>query len=441
MSLAPRISVSQRAQLAGALGMILLPAVLLYAVLFHFAVNIPNGDDYDAGLDYLNHQVQLHGLRANLSYLLAAQHNEYKVVLGHSVIWLQYGVFHQIDFRLLDAAGNLFVILIAAALWKMFLPQQQNIVRRLTLFIPVAWLVFQLDYAETLNWALPALQNVAVVFFALSSIYLLAKPGWPSFWGAALMLILSIAASGNGFMLVPIGGLLLALRKRTAELAIWLAATALSVAAYAYHYQIALKQPELSHSLSNMLLKPVYVIAFLGAALPRPAAAIALGFVLCLCFAVLARRGYLRHNPMVACTLAFILLTAIGVAGIRSNLGILSSISSRYRMYSSLLIILVWFAMADRLQHVEGSLLRQRLFRASVAAAILLSLAMDGWGLHYLNRRNNALIAGIRWVEDHGTLQPDDLTNPLSYWSRPNPGWQAIMRQSIELGIYRPPVY
>ena len=168
-------------------------------------VNIPSLDDYDAGLNYLNHSTQISTLSGKFLYLLAAQQNEYKIVFGHAIVWLQYAVFGNVDFRLTCLLGDVFAFFIAGLLWKMFLPNEKNVARRLALFAPVSLLMFQLNYAETLNWALPGLQNINIVFFSLSAIYLLVKQTKSGFCGAVMMLVLAISTSGNGFFIVPVG--------------------------------------------------------------------------------------------------------------------------------------------------------------------------------------------------------------------------------------------
>src|SRR5580658_7433933 len=60
-------------------------------------------------------------------------------------------------------------------------------------------------------------------------------------------------------------------------------------------------------------------VAAIGGASPTYAAiSIALGLILLGVFAWMARRGYARRNPVVAYCVLFPLLTAVGVAGLRS---------------------------------------------------------------------------------------------------------------------------
>jgi hypothetical protein len=105
-----------------------------------------------------------------------------------------------------------FVLLLAILLWKMFLPGYKDITAKLILFLPVSWLIFQLQYVETLNWAMPSLQHLPSLVFSLSAIYFLMRKTRRAYYCTVPCLVLAIAASGNGLLLVPIGAVILAWR-------------------------------------------------------------------------------------------------------------------------------------------------------------------------------------------------------------------------------------
>ena len=436
-----------------------LPALLFYAILLFFAINIPVADDYDAGLNYLNQTVQRATLSGKLSYLIAAQQNEYKIVFGHATVWLQYAVFGSLNFKLTCALGNVFVLLIGWLLWKMFLPGETDLARRLALFVPVSLLLFQLNYVETLNWALPGLQNINVVFFVLAAIYLLVKETSGSFWGAIAMLVLAISASGNGFLLVPIGLLILLLHRHYARIAIWLGATVVCLAGYAYHYNTLSSQGRKSHSVFQTLLhlRPLYIITFTGSAAFVPArgsiatllstvCSFILGMAILLFFGYMARRGYYRRNPLVCYCILFVLLTAIGVAGIRSDLGLLESTSSRYRIYCDLLMIFAWFAIVEEfVQHQRLSLSRNRHFLQILSLCCLFAILMDAYGAYTLIKRDRTLVFGMTAFEHPQPGQPAGPVLPMPNQPASVYGWELhahdVLAESIQLGIYQPPSY
>ena len=70
----------------------------------------------------------------------------------------------------------------------------------------------------------------------------------------------------------------------------------------------------------------------------------------------------MRRNPLVSYCVLFLLLTAIGVAGLRSDFGLAQAVSSRYTVYSALFLILAWFAIVEEfLEHSRVPLLRNSL--------------------------------------------------------------------------------
>ena len=131
------------------------PPIFFYTVLFRKSLNIPIYDDYDALLNFLNQWTQVNGISARVSFFLASQHGEMKLFFLHGVACLQLYLLGRIDFRILSAIGNVFVLFLAILLWKMFVPNCKNFATRLAYFVPVSWLLFQLQYWENLDFATP----------------------------------------------------------------------------------------------------------------------------------------------------------------------------------------------------------------------------------------------------------------------------------------------
>ena len=162
---------------------------------------------------------------------------------------------------------------------------------------------------------------------SLGAIGCLLRPSRKSFAAALVLYALAIAASGNGFLLLPLGLLVCGL-PAAVRAAGWLAVSAVCIAAYAYRYNPMSSQSPSHGSVFSALLhlRPDYAIAFAGnaGAIAGKSAlsigiSLALGASLLALFGWLARRGYGRRNPFVSCSVLFVLLTALGVAGLRSE--------------------------------------------------------------------------------------------------------------------------
>lgn len=243
-----------------------LPAALFYGILFRRLVNLPILDDYDALLGFLNQMARQNGAAEKLSYFFAAQHNEYKLFFAHGAAWAQFALEGRVNFSQLCVLGESAMLALAIILWKMFLPTEKNPAKRLALFVPAAWLLFQLGTWETLNWAMASLENLWVIAFSLAAIRCLFGPSRKQFAAALILYALAVGASGNGFLLLPLGLLVLAARRRFARAAGWLAVSAVCAAAYAYHYNPMSSQSPSHGSVFSVLLhlRPDYAIAFAG---------------------------------------------------------------------------------------------------------------------------------------------------------------------------------
>ncbi len=435
------------------------PAILFYTVLFRQALNIPLFDDYDALLDFLNQMTELRTGPAKASYFLVAQHNEYKLFFERGLAWLELIFSGHIDLRFLCALGNGFVLLLGILLWKMFLPNHKNLAFRLAFFVPISWLLFQLQYIGTLNWAMGSLQNFPVLFFSLGAIYLLVRETRWGFCAALVFLVLAIASSGNGLLLVPIGILILVANHTYVRVMSWLAVSAGCIGAYAYHYNTMSSQSPVHDSIFAALmgLRLLFVIAFIGNAAAFPinqhflgVGAILcpfLGVVLCIFFFYLVRRGYSQRNPLVSYCVLFLLLTAVGVAGLRSDLGLMQSLSSRYGIYSALFLIFAWVAIVEEfLQYKSAPLRRNGALLSAIAVSVLFCLGMDVGGWHYSIDRNRKLVRGMA-VYEH-PISPDSIAGPILPMPHQPARSDAVdlqsratLTKSIALGIYRPPAF
>jgi hypothetical protein len=157
--------------------------------------------------------------------------------------------------------------------------------------------------------------------------------------------------------------------------------------------------------------------------------------------------GLPRRSPTVSYCVLFLLLTAVGVAGIRSDLGISQSLDSRYVIYSALLLIFAWFSIVEEiLQHQDLPLRRNRMFLVAVFGAVLFCLIMDFWGWFYLEQRNRKNVLGMATYEL--SISTGSNVGPILPFPRQGARSDELERrapiilgQSINLGIYRPPVF
>ena len=453
-----------------------LPALLFYGILSRHLVNIPYMDDYEI-LSFLNRVAQAGSAAAKLRLFLAWQHNEYKLFFVDGVAWAQFAVVGHVNFAQLCVLGDSAVVPLGLILWSMFLPGHKDLARRLALFVPVAWLLFQMVYSGSLNWPLASLQNLWVIVFSLGAIRCLLLAQRKAYSGALVLYALAIAASGNGFFVLPVALLIMVTRRQLARAGGLLGVSAVCIAAYAYHYNLSSSQVQPGASVFSEIrhFRPDFAIAFVGNAgvmvshpvivalrrlvpglsIPLDGSAgtfvsepaidlatcLALGTILLVLFGWLMWRGYIQRNPCVSSSVLFLILTATGVAGLRSGLGLEQCLSPRYAIYGTLLLILAWMAVAEEfLEHRSERLLRNGIYVATTVAAIVLALCMDVTGTRCLERRNSEIVLGMQAFEHPAT--PGSTESPVPGDDPSHADFRAVAREiltdSIRLGVYEP---
>src|ERR1700721_217584 len=222
---------------------VLLPALAGYAILYRQALPVPYQDDYAVILSFATGYDQLPSWKAKVFEIATAQTNEYKLSFTHFIVASDLELTHHLDFGFLTGLGNLFLLPIGYLLWLTYQEDEKGLGQRLLAFLPISLLFFSLTYWENLNWATTDLQNVPVVFFSLLAIFFLF-PGRSFAPTRARLLLACLAAalaactSANGFLLGPVGLLILLPRRAYGAAVAWCASFAAPLAAYLYHYRI-----------------------------------------------------------------------------------------------------------------------------------------------------------------------------------------------------------
>jgi hypothetical protein len=440
-----RIATADSLRLTLAICIILLPIVSFYAILARHVLNLPFLDDYSGVLEFLEHFSSLPNALAKAGYVVAAQHNEYKPVFANFIIALQYGISGHPSFVILSWFGNLFVLVLFYLIWRHFLLDEENTSRRLLLFAPVAFILFQLQYAETLNWSSPGLQNIPVLVFAFAAVAALSRNSRSSFFLGCMMMVLSIASSGNGFALFPVGIAMLLQRKAWRRLGLWSLVAALCAAIYFCHYNFHSSQQDPNGSVlhSGHYLNPIFTLSFMGSAasLYVPVirnASVLFGTFVFVLILLMARRRFDKSNPVFFNFSLFLALTAIGVSGIRSKFGIDASVASRYKIYSDLLLVCCYVFMME--SYLRNRRRQRRFFQVALVTSILFCAIFDRRGNSYLVDHDNSITAGIEQYKTSNHQQgpaffngDERLTHSVNSWVRP------VMETSEATGLYRFP--
>lgn len=443
---------SRRLKLLFALLFTMLPAGIFYFILWRNAVSIPILDDYDILLDSLSWISQHRSLSARIMFLFTREHNGYKLMFDNAVIFTQYIVLGQVHFLPLVILGNLFALFIFLVVISMARVTPANTVERWVLLTPVAWFIFQLQYASALDFSSCSLQNLGVVFFALLSIFLLDKESPIAFSAACAALVLAIASSPSGFFAAPAGLLLLAQNKQWRRISIWVASAAGMLLLYLFRYA-----PPASNSTpgvkSGLLahLNVLYALSFMGSSAARYSSigpAVLLGLLFCGVVLLAIKQKYFRRNPPVFYSMVFIVINALAVSGLRSDLGVAQSLASRYRIYSNLFLAFVYIFIVEAIFPI---LQRKTIRRSIFAFALTFSIAFCGLsdlaGARFLRGKKQALTFNYRtqWQgrAPEKSLAGTEMQSNPAFRRQIDAGIYDVdlssLREAIRDGVYTPP--
>jgi hypothetical protein len=422
-----------RLKVAYVLSFTLLPIAAFYLILFKNAVRIPILDDYDIVLHTISWLSQHPPFSARLGFILNAEHNGYKLMFDNAVIFAQYLLWGQVHFLPLVILGNLFALFIFLIVLRMARVSTANPVDKWLLLTPVAWLIFQLQYASALDFSSCSLQNLGVVFFALLSIYLLDKPSTTAFTIACLALVFAIASSPSGFFTAPVGFLLLAQKKRWKHFSPWVLTTTAMLLLYLYHYTapppVAGAAPK-SSALTHLNL--FYALSFMGSSAARfssIAPAVVLGLILCAVVLLAIKLKYFRSNPPVFYAMLLIMINALAVSGLRSDLGLAQSLASRYRIYSNLFLVFTYLFVTEAVcPTIRRKAVRCAVYPVALTISVAFCCLSDLAGARFLHGKKQALTFSYR-TQWQGRSPAQD---PVNTELQANP---ALLRQ-ISDGIY-----
>ncbi len=370
-----------------------LPAIIAFGLLYRLSLAVPYQDDYNVVLAFATDYHQLPTLKAKVLDIATKQTNDYKLGFEHSVVALELEFTGRVNFAFLVALGDLFLLPMVYLVWRTY-QTDGPLAERLIAFFPISVLFFSLTYWESLNWAMAGLQNLPVIVFSLLAIYLLnPKRGhWPNpalLFLSCLSAVLATFSSANGFLLGPIGLLILLRRRAYADCVIWCLSFTLPLAAYLYHYTPYSPSVQMLHKSSAVLKLIYHFFNFLGCAIPVKWAAALLGVVILTVILLAVRSRFDRINPVAFYFNLWILATALLAAWLRG------SSSSRYSMYSILLLIFCYSFLGHYLPGRSTAFNKRNFYLTSVLLAVGLCFWGDISAYKHLGARRRMVLSGL----------------------------------------------
>lgn len=323
--------------------------ILLFFVLVHKnTINIPFYDDFDSIGEFIINFKKSDFF--NKISLLFSQYAEHRIVFTRLVALCYVSLFSTINFQALIIIGMLGLIGILHIFYEI-LPKQN---RKPFLFFPIVLLLFNFQYYENLMMAMASLQNNFAPYFIFLFIYFLSFHQNTKYINLIFLFgFLSIFTSGNGLIVVPLGIIYFTIINRNFQkLLVWCAFSGILIFIYFKNYQTPDSSLGGRTSMLTIFSNPVLIfekIALFMSASFHPIVGekniiyLILGVTLLIislitCVFIL-KKSKTSFDIFLLLSLLFLLGTCYIVANTRNDMHI-----SRYRIYSSLFLIIFYLA-------------------------------------------------------------------------------------------------
>jgi hypothetical protein len=384
---------------------LLLPVLIYFTVWNYYAINIPKWDDH-ALKEFIVQYSNASGWQEKILALFK-QHNEHRISTTRLIAWWDYSLFGSLNYRHLMTAGNLLLLGIIP-LWYELLKKNK---KPLFALLPVPFLWLTLAYWENMYWGMAAIQNFGVVTLTLWTLYLCINFKTLPYIVSLVLAGITILTSGNGLLVLPLGALLLFLSGNRKRFALWTILSAVYIFIYFNWYTKPESNPDSKASIFQLIKG---YMAFLGSfAESFPVAdhfkvcfflgiilfLVAVSIVSTTLFRILRNKygNKVERLTDLFClgTILFILATALIVVYGRAGFGLEGLVTSRYKIYSVLLLIVAYLYVVIP---IRGSFLS-----SYITAIVFLGVLFNIFSYHYhlvdaYNLRKDLTTSQFNWT-------------------------------------------
>lgn len=320
-----------------------LPVLYIAANAVMYSRNIVFWDEFDTALDLILH-IDGGAQWSEIFQRLVALNNEHRTVTSRVLFALSYWVSGTVNFHVIGAIGNLFlvgactILLLAVKGWE----------SRVRLGVVLALMMFQLEHFESFLWSGASIDHFQVVMLGVGAIAALAHSTRTSFVIAALLGFLATFTLAQGIATWPVGAGLLLQQRRGRELSAWIACAIAAVALFLHGFTY---NP--GHQISSLSLERIghvllYWLSLLGGPLTLGQTGFAYipGTVLLIGMVALVRHGATAQKPIAFFSALFAIVALAMVAYGRTELAG-TAINSRYLVLGALAWALVIFMVLE----------------------------------------------------------------------------------------------
>ncbi|MDZ7934392.1 MAG: hypothetical protein U5M51_05385 [Emticicia sp.] len=378
--------------------LILFPITVFYLVFQKYAVNIPHWDDF-AIRNTLAKMLETDSFSEKIK-LLFSQHNEHRLLLTRLSAWIIYLVQGTLNLKSLMFIGFLALV----GILIIFFQVSKKYNSPLLAFVPVSFILFNVGLFENTFWGMASVQNFGVIFFAFLTFYWLVfsieNQYRHYFYLALFSCFIGVFTSSNGIIIPLIGCLVLLVQRRKKQLFIWLGGSAIFIFGFFFNFQ---KNPDnvVKNNFSDFKTIIKGLFANFGSVLDSSTISpekhldlsMALGlflliFVCLFGYQVIFKKYNLvyRSNDLflLAC-LAFISITSVGIVVARISYGIDTLMTSKYKIYSVLSLIIFYIVAQNSLaERYKNNFIQLAIFISIVFNSY--TYIVDYQSIKYLNQ-------------------------------------------------------
>lgn len=362
------------------------PFIIYLSFVQQYALNLPRMDDYDAILNFLNNFKKAQ-FAEKLS-LLFSQHNEHRIFTSRLVYAIYYEVFGHINFRniiFINAITIFFIYLILVYFIKKLMPVLWPLAA-----LAFSMCIFDINGFENADFAMAGMQNYGVILFFVASIFFYSLESKKFIPLAALCQVLCIFSSGNGNLGAFLVLLFTIFNKEKTKTITALMCLLIFAPLYYLHY---IKPPTNFFTLNPSKFIP-YFFHSLGAHFGYHLGFFAgAGLFVSLIGLLPFTDGFkTKENTLPFVFISGFVICSMGIMSVfRGNLPIEGSQSSRYYIYSHLLVALVFLFILLKL---EGKKMQLQIATAMILVLFVLyrknyNEGKSGFEYFYSSLKNN----------------------------------------------------
>jgi hypothetical protein len=392
---------------------------IYFGIIYKNTNNVPRWDDFSVFFQFLCDYIESSSFAEKMD-LIFLQHGEHRKLLTRIITLLDYWLTGKVNLCVMIVIGNLFLLGIGAMFFA-YVREKKN--AGIFVFMTVL-LIYNGQNFETSTWAMGGLQDMAIVFMAMLSVYFVTQPAVSWFVTGLVFSVITIFSHGNGMCLLPSILLSFLLLKKEKEKTVWFTVIAgIAIAYYFCNWEIE-SQGRFIGLLYRIPSITMSFFHFLGGNLWIPSAKIiaCLWGVFIFATYIWAIVGeFYKKNIAWFTFFTFMLLTAAMVALNRSADEIAPL---RYRVHCCMATVLaVMFYYENR-----EALRLTRLFKFSVLPAMLFSVFCSMLYLDKCEKYSEyKKVTAFNWQRDKSGLCPN------------NANMEEILQRAEDMHIYTMP--